>query len=704
MNAGRRITIAIFPVVLIVLASQLVLADGFTLEQVLSSPFPSDLVASKGGDKLAWVFDHQGKRNIWVAEAPAFKGRQLTRYDKDDGQEISEPVFSPDGNWIAYVRGGPPNSEKDIPNPTSDPAGAKQEVWLVNVHTGATVRVGEGSSPMFSPRGDRVIFEREDHLWAAIVPVRAAKVIGRAKKMFEIRGEVASAAWSPDGSRLAFVSSRGDHSFIAIYEPALSRIRFLEPSVDRDIEPRWSPDGKRIAFVRLFNVVDTFTADKERLLPWSIRVVDVAKGAGKEIWKSGKSEMDSFSRLPMADEQLQWAAGDRIVFASEKDGWAHMYAIPANGGQVTALTSGNYEVENVAWSPDRSFMIVASNAGARNFRHLWKVNATGSEPQQITEGNTIEMYPVVVTGGKQIAFMHATPTHPFLPYIVSAEGKGTRPLVSESLLADFPLTQLVEPEEVIFKAADGMEIHGQLFKPKSASGRAPAVVFMHGGPIRQMLPAWHYSYYYHNSYAFNQYLASRGYVVLSVNFRSGIGYGRAFREAKHRGPRGASEYQDIVAAGKYLRSRSDVEGKRIGLWGGSYGGYLTAMGLARDSDLFAAGVDIHGVHDWSTRVAAAPWATGDLVKLGRESSPISSVETWKSPVLLIHGDDDRNVRFSQTVELVRKLRERGVEFEELVFPDDVHDFLRHENWLRIYHKAANFLDRHLRSNGDRSAK
>jgi dipeptidyl aminopeptidase/acylaminoacyl peptidase len=702
MNTGRRIAIAIFPVVLIVLASQLVLASNFTLEQVLSSPFPSDLVASKSGDKVAWVFDHKGKRNIWVAEAPAFSGRQVTRYDKDDGQEIAEPVFSPDGNWIAYVRGGPPNGEKEIPNPTSDPAGAKQEVWLVNVRSGATVRVGEGSSPMFSPRGDRLIFDREDRLWAASVPAGAARVTGPAKKMFEIRGGVASPSWSPDGSRLAFVSSRGDHSFIAIFEPALSRIRFLEPGVDRDIMPRWSLDGNRIAYVRLFNVVDTFNADKERLLPWSIRVVDVARGVGKEIWKSGNGEMDSFSRLPMGDNQLQWAAGDRIVFASEKDGWAHMYSIPSTGGHVAELTPGNYEVENVAWSPDRSFMIVASNAREINFRHLWKVNLTGGEPQQITEGPTIEMYPVMVNGGKQIAFMHATPTRPLLPYITSGQPssaesiEATKPLAPQALLSGFPATQLVEPEQVTFRAADGMEIHGQLFKPKNSSGRAPAVVFMHGGPIRQMLPAWHYSYYYHNSYAFNQYLASRGYVVLSVNFRSGIGYGRSFREAKHRGPRGASEYQDIVAAGKYLRSRSDVEGKRIGLWGGSYGGYLTAMGLARDSDLFAAGVDIHGVHDWSTRVGAAPWATGDLIKLGRESSPISSVEKWKSPVLLIHGDDDRNVAFSQTVELVRKLRERGVEFEELVFPDDVHDFLRHENWLRLFHAAADFFDRKLR--------
>jgi dipeptidyl aminopeptidase/acylaminoacyl peptidase len=692
MKSYKCFRTALFSIALVLAATAIARANGFTIEQVLSSPFPSELIASEQGDKLAWVFRAEGRRNIWIAEAPAFKGRQLTRYDKDDGQDITQAVFSPDGNWIAYVRGGPPNSENEIPNPTSDPAGARQEVWIVNARTGVTSKIGEGSSPSFSPRGDRVVFARENDLWWATTAG------GAAKKMFEIRGQASSPAWSPDGTRLAFVSARGDHSFIGVYDSRSARISFIQPSIDRDIEPRWSQDGKRIAFIRLFNVTDTYSADKERLAPWAIWVADAKTGEGKEIWKSANTEMDAFSRQ-LGEDVLQWAAGDRLVFNSEKTGWSHLYSIPATGGQAQALTSGNYEVENVAWSRDRSYFIIAANAGQIDYRHLWKVSVTGGAPEQITRGTTIEIYPALVGGGNQIAFLRSTARDPLLPYIASADGSNMRPLAPAALPQSFPTGLLVEPEQVIFKAADGLEIHGQLFKPKNASGRSPAVVFMHGGPVRQMLLGWHYRGYYHSAYAFNQYLASRGYVVLSVNYRSGIGYGRAFREARNRGPRGASEYQDIVAAGKYLRSRPDVDGKRIGLWGGSYGGYLTAMGLARDSDLFAAGVDIHGVHDWSARVGRDPWATGsaEMIKLGRESSPMASVDKWKSPVLLIHGDDDRNVAFSQSVQLARRLRDRGVEFEQMVFPDEVHDFLRHENWLKIYRASAEFFDKHLKS-------
>jgi dipeptidyl aminopeptidase/acylaminoacyl peptidase len=263
---------------------------------------------------------------------------------------------------------------------------------------------------------------------------------------------------------------------------------------------------------------------------------------------------------------------------------------------------------------------------------------------------------------------------------------------------------MVTPQKVIFPAGDGMIIHGQLFLPASSgSARHPAVIFFHGGPTRQMLLGWHWMGYYSNAYGMNQYLASRGYVVLSVNYRSGIGYGLDFREALNYGASGASEYNDVQGAGLYLRARSDVDPAHIGVWGGSYGGYLTAMALARSSDLFAAGVDMHGVYNWNEELkyqfkSYDPYANAALARVAWESSPMASVQNWRSPVLLIHGDDDRNAPFSQTVELADALRKQGVHYEELILPDEIHIFLLYRSWLAAYTSAANFFDQQLRSN------
>jgi dipeptidyl aminopeptidase/acylaminoacyl peptidase len=277
-----------------------------------------------------------------------------------------------------------------------------------------------------------------------------------------------------------------------------------------------------------------------------------------------------------------------------------------------------------------------------------------------------------------------------------------RDLAPETLPRDFPAAALLEPEAVTFPAADGMTIRGQLFMPERCrrARNCPGVLFFHGGSRRQMLLGWHYLGYYHNAYALNQYLAGRGYVVLSVNYRSGTGYGLEFREALNFGATGASEYNDIVGAGLYLKGRPEVDPARIGLWGGSYGGYLTALGLARASDLFAAGVDFHGVHDWNVVIrnfvqSYDPLERQDVARLAFESSPMAAIETWRSPVLLIHGDDDRNVPFSETVELVTSLRRQGVELEQLIFPDEVHSFLTHARWLEAYRATADFFDRKL---------
>jgi len=264
------------------------------------------------------------------------------------------------------------------------------------------------------------------------------------------------------------------------------------------------------------------------------------------------------------------------------------------------------------------------------------------------------------------------------------------------LPAEFPVKELVVPQLVVVKAADGLEIPCQLFLPKGAKAgdKRPAVVYTHGGPVRQMLLGWHYMEFYSEAYGINQYFAGRGYVVISINYRSGIGYGRSFREAPNCGLEGAAEYQDVLAGVGYLRARPEVDPERVGAWGLSYGGLLTAMALARNSDIFKVGVDMAGVHDWSQM----RWGRLDEArrKVAREASPVASVSTWTSPVLFIHGDDDRNVAFQQTTDIVQRLRAKGdVEIELMIAPDEPHEFLLHAKRMEAYERTFEFIDRHI---------
>jgi dipeptidyl aminopeptidase/acylaminoacyl peptidase len=254
------------------------------------------------------------------------------------------------------------------------------------------------------------------------------------------------------------------------------------------------------------------------------------------------------------------------------------------------------------------------------------------------------------------------------------------------------------PQSIRLKSTDGRDVPAQLFLP-STKGVHPALIYVHGGPLRQMFPAFHFSSYYANDYAVNRQLADLGYLVLSVNYRSGVGYGQGFREAAGRGWRGASEYRDVLGAGQWLKRRGDVDSKRIGIWGGSYGGLLTAQALARNSDLFAAGIAIHGVYDWSwpspTPEHQNPsklFGVGEADKpLAFQSSPLGVIDGWRSPVLLFSGDRDMNVDVRETVDLQQKLRARGVDVRTVIVPGEAHEMVRHASWLQLWAETRRFF-------------
>ena len=691
---------------LLLLAAQL--PAGFTLEQVKSYPFPNELAVASSGARIAWAFNEQGRRNIWVAEGPDFKPRRLTNYQNDDGQELTSVSVSKDGRFVVYVRGGEHGSnwDRSAPvNPASSTTTTPVQIWSVPFSGGDPKLLGPGDSPVVSPNSDLVAYEHERAIWSA--PIDGARP---AKRLFSARGEIDSPVWSPDGARLAFVANRGDHSFIGVWSGDANPILWLAPSTTRDASPRWSPDGTRIAFIRRAGSGGAPTPILEsRPLPWSIWTADASTGEARRLVSMTGTTLRVSPPSTHGGTNLHWAAKGRIVYLSYMDGWPHLYSVSETGGEALLLTPGNFMCEMISLSPDGTYLLASANAGSTpgdiDRRHVLKIPVDRAAATVLTPGQGIEWSPQATGDGNHIVFLGATAQRPPLPMVMPAAAVPPAVLAEDIVPAGFPTAQLVTPKQVVFRSPDGLDIHAQLFEPPAGGpAKKPAIVYIHGGPPRQMLLGWHYSDYYANAYATNQYLASRGFVVLSVNYRLGIGYGFDFHRPPNAGAQGASEYLDIKAAGEYLRtlpgSRRQAHRRLRRLLR-----RLPHRARPRPAIPISSPPASTSMACTTSRPnAPAPCSppptrkppdTQKALDIAWASSPVSAISTWKSPVLLIHADDDRNVRFNQTVDLVQRLTTAGVPHEVIVIPDDTHHFLRHANWFKVGAATAAFFEKKL---------
>ncbi|HEY2780485.1 MAG TPA: prolyl oligopeptidase family serine peptidase [Steroidobacteraceae bacterium] len=661
-------------------------AAPFTIEEVMQAPYPSSLVAAAKGDGVAWVFDTKGCRNIFLAQGK--KSRQVTAYTLDDGFDIGDLALSPDAGMLAFVRGG--SIEDDLPaNVNNSPDGAApREVWLIAASGGTPRKVGTGHSPSFSPDGARMVFADKGKLWSVSTTAETA-----AAPLIVDQGRIASAIFSPDGKRLAFVSARKEHSLIGVYEFATKSITWLSPSLDHDTSPVFSQNGARVAFIRVPSEKNPEFVSRRAGEPWSVWIADAASGEGRRVWVSDAGVGSAFHPT-LSAKNLLWNSRDELVFPWEKTGWLQLYALPARGGAVRPVTTGQFEVVHMALSFDRRHLVYSSNEDIDRM-HVWSIDFQGGQPAPAAKDRAIEDYPQI-SGDGTIFALQSDATKPLQPVVLSA-GRW-QPLAPEGTAA-FPSSKLVTPEAVTFSAKDGQLVHAQLFLPHDAAGAKahPAIMFFHGGPRRQMLLGFNPMGAYNWMYALNQYFAAEGYVVISVNYRGGIGYGLDYREAKNFGPDGGSELNDLLGTVTYLQSRKDVDSRRVGIWGASYGGLMTALGLARASKDIAVGVDYAGVYNWNSMLASVgvPVEPGEATRRGFDSSPIATIDQWHSPVLVVQADDDRNVPLQQSLELIEDLRLHRIDHEEIMIPNEIHDLAHYSSWIALFKATSDYLNRHL---------
>jgi dipeptidyl aminopeptidase/acylaminoacyl peptidase len=626
--------------------------------------------------------------------------------------------------------------------------------------------IGEGHAPLFTQDGASLLYVRDGQIWIAELserkqcmlpegcPAAPANPAAPTHQLVFDRGSASQLTFSPDGTLLAFISRRREanepsHSLLALYNLSTHKLTFPSPGTGNQSAPAFSPDGKQLAWVRTpFTDTAEFANPRTSASPWAIRMISLSGGKAFSFVEPAKDRAGSvLPHLATGEPQVYWThpapeSATRVLYFDESSGFVNLLGRAFGGIHAgpldDAVAVGEFEVEDVDLSSDGHTLTWASNNATADpldvdRRHLWQADVSGADmkAKMLTHGEGIETHPALSGDGSTLAALVSDAHTPMHAALIGKDGTIT-PLHAEALPADYPAAALVTPQQVLFDSDDGLHLHGQLFgatakadpsptaqddkvvgNDQAAAGdkgagndktvaKHPAILFFHGGPHRQMLLGYPAMGYYSNAYAMNQYLTARGYIVLSVNYRCGIGYGMAFRQCEHQGPTGAAEYNDVLAAVKYLQSRPDVDATRLGIWGGSYGGLLTAQALARNSDIFAAGVDFHGVHDWNLEDNAADWKRGSYAEkdaIGADalkSSPMADVDKWKSPVLLIHGDNDPEVAYAQTPLLAEALRARHVPVEELIFPDEVHAFLLHRDWLAAYTAEAAFFERILK--------
>jgi len=661
-----------------------------TIEQLIDIKHPSNSIWSPDGKRVLFTWERAGVANLYVGDGTAAP-KALTSYDAGaignafwgDAQTV---YFSRSGDlWRVPATGGAPSAVWTTPAPES--------------------------SITLSPDASRAAFVRPAGPGRGVDLIVRGIADSRESVVAHDVNSIAGVSWSPDGRHLGY--SAGATSIRHEQAPDYSGVKIIYTITERTPSQSFvvaSTGGKATAIgtpgggVRWLDathvVFDRTSADFKKRTNY---VADISTGATRIAREDVDEKFWSITGdagaglLPSPD-------GKWLAVVSDRDGWDHLYVMPAGGGEAVQITKGKFEAWRPAWSPDSTRLAFDANEPDRpGTRHLGVAtigtNPAGATIAMITTGRGTNIAPQWSPDGSRLVYQHTDPQNSADLFVIDAKAGSTPVRLSDSMPAGIDHTAFVAPEFVHYPGPDGQQVPGWLYVPKGLdrSRKHPAIVWIHGDGVNQNYDGWHVQRNYAVYSSMHQYLLQQGYVVFMPDYRGSIGYGKAWRQGVYMDV-GGKDAKDAWMAANYLKTLPYVDMERVGVWGLSYGGFFTLIAVTDQPTLYRAGIDVAGVVDYAMYYEDPYHGGWTASRIGTpdenpgvyaQASPISHIDRLQRPLLILHGTADVNVPYLHSVRLIDAALAKGkgglIDF--MVYPGEFHYFTRahvlRDAWQRV---------------------